>query len=86
MEEKREREDAKVAKVAKQPVRSEDKEDDLEEAEHTVEEVESEVETIDNDVYKSASVWKREWTSARMRGIIQRECKKGMNVAMNINA
>ena len=64
--------------MAKQPVRSEDKEDDLEEAEQPVES--EEIETIDSDVYKSATDWKREWTSARMRGIIQREWKKGMNV------
>ncbi|KFZ23099.1 hypothetical protein V502_02421, partial [Pseudogymnoascus sp. VKM F-4520 (FW-2644)] len=96
LEVRREREEAKAAKQpiqpegvrkglerAKQPVRSEDREDDLDEAEQPVQ---SEIDTIDNEVYKSASIWKREWTSARMRGIIQRECKKGMNVKMNINA
>lgn len=85
---------------AKQPVRRREMEEDLEEAEQPVRRGEMEegledaeqpiqlegLETIDNEVYKSASVWKREWTSARMRGIIQRECKKGMNVKMNINA
>ncbi|KFZ19492.1 hypothetical protein V502_03626 [Pseudogymnoascus sp. VKM F-4520 (FW-2644)] len=75
LEEKREREDAKVAKQpvqledikrgfgkAEQPTGSDDREDDLEEAEQPVQS--EEIETIDNEVYKSASIWKREWTSA----------------------
>jgi hypothetical protein len=45
---------------AKQPVQAEEAEQP----------VQLEMETIDNEVYKSASIWKREWTSARMRGII----------------
>jgi hypothetical protein len=65
LEVRREREEAKAAK---QPVRSEDRGDDLEEAEQPVRR--DEIETIDNEVHKSASIWKREWTSARMRGII----------------
>ncbi|KFY89659.1 hypothetical protein V498_06352, partial [Pseudogymnoascus sp. VKM F-4517 (FW-2822)] len=81
LEVKRERGEGKEAK---QPIRSEVIEGDLEEAEQPVQP--EEIETIDNDVYKSAGVWKKEWTSARVQGIIQRECKKGMNVKMNINA
>ncbi|KFZ24703.1 hypothetical protein V502_00818, partial [Pseudogymnoascus sp. VKM F-4520 (FW-2644)] len=93
LEVKREKEDAKVAKQpvrrgeverAKQPIQRGETEEDLEEAEQPVRR--GEIETIDNEVYKSASIWKREWTSAWMRGIIQRECKKGINVKMNIDA
>jgi hypothetical protein len=95
LEVKREKEEAK------QPIRSEeDQRIWSEEAEQRIRSEEDQpiwseeneaiqvegIETIDSEVYKSASVWKKEWTSGRFRGIIQRECKKGMNVKMNINA
>jgi hypothetical protein len=81
-----------ILSEAKQPVRSEEEQPIWSEEEQPIRSEEEqpvwseEIETIDNQVYKSAGIWKKEWTSARLRGIIQRECKKGMNVRMNINA
>jgi hypothetical protein len=44
------------------------------------------IETIDSNPYVKAGPWHKEWTSNRLRTIIQRECKKGMDVKMNISA